>query len=242
MSNKTGKAGSLSIMLNGIIKENPVFVLVLGTCPTLATTTTLTGAFAMGIAAMLVLICSNAVISLLRKAIPDTVRIPCYIIIIAGFVTVVQMLMHAFLPELYKLLGVYLALITVNCIILGRAEMFANKNTVKDSVLDGIGMGLGFTVALLSMALIREVLGNASFFGIAIKFLEPYKISFLTQSPGGFFVFGVMIAIVNVLTRGKAPVKKEFACEGCPVKDACGGNACIKEENKAEEVSENGNV
>lgn len=228
--NKTEKGGSLSILLKGLIKENPVFVLVLGTCPTLATTTSLTGALAMGIAAMIVLICSNAAISLLRKIIPDTVRIPCYIIIIAGFVTVVQMLMHAFLPELYELLGVYLALITVNCIILGRAEMFANKNTVKDSVLDGAGMGLGFTIALLSMALIREVLGNASFFGIAIKFLEPYKISFLTQSAGGFFVFGVMIAIVNVITRGKAPRKKDFSCEGCPAKDSCGGKECKKDE------------
>ncbi len=243
MNNSENKSNnSLSILLKGILKENPVFVLVLGTCPTLATTTTLTGALAMGIAAMLVLICSNAAISSLRKIIPDTVRIPCYIIIIAGFVTVVQMLMHAFLPDLYELLGVYLALITVNCIILGRAEMFANKNTVKDSVLDGAGMGLGFTVALLSMALIREVIGSASFFGIAIPFLEPFKISFLTQAPGGFFVFGIMIAIVNIITKGKAPRKKEFSCEGCPCASACNGKEeCLKEnaaENEGKEVVE----
>ncbi len=231
------KNSSLSNLVRGILKENPVFVLVLGTCPTLATTTTLIGAFTMGIAAMLVLICSNAVISSLRKVIPDTVRIPCYIIIIAGFVTIVQMLMHAFLPALYDLLGVYLALITVNCIILGRAEMFANKNTVKDSVLDGVGMGIGFTAALLSMALIREVHGNASFFGLPIAFLEPYKIAFLTQAPGGFFVFGIMIAIVNIITKGKAPVKKDFSCEGCPMASACSGESCAKEtENK--EVAE----
>ncbi len=223
------KNNSLSVLIRGIIKENPVLVLVLGTCPTLATTTTLKGAFTMGIAAMLVLICSNAVISALRKVIPDTVRIPCYIIIIAGFVTVVQMLMHAFLPELYELLGVYLVLITVNCIILGRAEMFANKNTVKDSVLDGVGMGIGFTAALLSMALIREVLGNASFFDVAIPFLEPYKIAFLMQAPGGFFVFGIMIALVNLITHGKAPAKKDFSCEGCPMASACSGEKCVKE-------------
>ncbi len=237
MNENEKKAGSLSVLLRGILKENPVFVLVLGTCPTLATTTSLIGALAMGIAAMIVLICSNAVISSLRKVIPDTVRIPCYIIIIAGFVTVVQMLMHAFLPDLYELLGVYLALITVNCIILGRAEMFANKNTIKDSVLDGVGMGLGFTAALLSMAIIREVFGNASFFGIEIPFLVPFKISFLTQAPGGFFVFGIMIAIVNAVTNGKAPIKNDFSCEGCPMSTACNGKECIKESSE-EEVKE----
>ena len=143
------KNSNMAVLTKGLLLENPVFVLVLGTCPTLATTTTVIGALAMGLAAMAVLVCSNMVISLLRKVIPDMVRIPCYIVIIAGFVTIVQMLMHAFLPELYELLGVYLALITVNCIILGRAEMFANKNSVGKSILDGIGMGLGFTIALL---------------------------------------------------------------------------------------------
>ena len=131
-----------SILLNGIIKENPVLVLLLGTCPTLATTGSVVSAFAMGIAATAVLFCSNMVISALRKAIPDKVRIPCYIVVIAGFVTIVQMLMEAYLPELYDMLGIYLALIVVNCIILGRAEMFARKNNVFDSALDGLGMGL----------------------------------------------------------------------------------------------------
>ena len=149
------KDNKLSFLTNGIIKENPVFVLILGTCPTLATTTSVIGAFSMGIAAMVVLICSNIVISALRNIIPDKVRIPCYIVVIAGFVTVVQMIMHAYLPELYDMLGLYLALIVVNCIILGRAEMFASKHNVAESALDGAGMGLGFTLALVSMAIIR---------------------------------------------------------------------------------------
>ena len=140
-------------MLKGILLENPVFVLVLGTCPTLATTTSVIGAFSMGIAAMVVLICSNAVISMLRKVIPETVRIPCYIVIISGFVTIVKLFIQAYLPDVFSLLGVYLDLITVNCIILGRAEMFAGKNSVGKSVLDGVGMGIGFTVALLSSRL-----------------------------------------------------------------------------------------
>ena len=228
MSNK--KNNALSLIIKGILLENPVFVLVLGTCPTLAVTTGMLGALSMGIAAMAVLICSNVVISLLKKIIPSAVRIPCYIVIIAGFVTVVQMLMHAYLPELYELLGVYLALITVNCIILGRAEMFANSHSVGESALDGLGMGLGFTAALLLMSFVREIFGNASFFGIAIPLLEPYKIAFLTQPPGGFFVFGIMIALVGVLTNGKAPRKKSFSCEGCPSTALCHGSCDGAEE------------
>ena len=139
------KVSKLSILVKGFIKENPVFVLVLGTCPTLATTDSVSRALSMGIAAAIVLICSNAAISALRNVIPDEVRIPCYIVVIASFVTVVQMLMQAYLPSLYEALGTYLALIVVNCIILGRAEMFASKNSVLDSVLDGAGMGIGFT-------------------------------------------------------------------------------------------------
>ena len=237
--NKQNKTSALSLLLKGLLFENPVFVLVLGTCPTLAVTKTLLGALSMGLAATAVLICSNIVISLLRKIIPDSVRIPCYIVIIAGFVTVVQMLMHAFLPDLYNLLGVYLALITVNCIILGRAEMFAAKNTVGASALDGVGMGLGFTVALLLMAFVREVFGSATFFGLAIPVLENYKISFLTQSPGGFFVFGILIALVNMLTKGKYPKKKSFGCEGCASAGACNGQCSVAEEtNVAKEDAE----
>ena len=222
------KNSSAAVLLNGILKENPVLVLILGTCPTLATTTTVDGAFGMGIAAMAVLVCSNVFISLLRKVIPETMRIPCYIVIIAGFVTIVKMLVQAFLPNLYVTLGVYLDLITVNCIILGRAEMFANKNPVVKSALDGIGMGLGFTLALTLMATIREVFGAASFAGIAIPFLENYKIEFFTKAPGGLVVYGLLIALIYVVTHGKAPVKKSFSCEGCPNAGNCNTAMCEK--------------
>ena len=220
---------SLSVLCNGIIKENPTLVLILGTCPTLATTTTVDGAFGMGIAAMLVLLCSNVFISLLRNIIPESIRIPCYIVIIAGFVTIVKMLVQAFFPSLYEALGVYLDLITVNCIILGRAEMFANKNRVVASALDGIGMGLGFTLALTLMATIREVFGSASFAGIAIPFMENYKIEFLTKAPGGLLVYGLLIALIYVVTHGKAPKKTTFGCVGCPHAKDCGNSGCIQE-------------
>ncbi len=218
------KNNKLAILLKGIITENPVLILVLGTCPTLATTGNVISAFSMGIAATLVLICSNAVISLLRKVIPDTVRIPCYIVIIAGFVTALQMLLQAYLPSIYDMLGVYLALIVVNCIILGRAEMFARKNPVLDSVMDGIGMGIGFLVALLLMATVREIFGAASFAGISIPFMEYFKIPILTQAPGGYLVFGFLIALMNKLNQKRGGVKKKsFSCEGCPSATACYG-------------------
>ena len=218
------KNNKLAILLKGIIEENPVLILVLGTCPTLATTGNVISAFSMGIAATLVLICSNAVISLLRKVIPDTVRIPCYIVIIAGFVTALQMLLQAYLPSIYDMLGVYLALIVVNCIILGRAEMFARKNPVLDSVMDGVGMGIGFLVALLLMATVREVFGAASFAGISIPFMEYFKIPILTQAPGGYLVFGFLIALMNKLNQKRGGVKKKsFSCEGCPSASACHG-------------------
>ena len=206
----------LSIMLKGLIKENPVFVLVLGTCPTLAVTDSVSRALGMGLSAAAVLICSNIVISALRNIIPDKVRIPSYIVVIAGFVTVIQMLLHAYLPSLYEALGTYLALIVVNCIILGRAEMFASKHNVVDSALDGLGMGLGFTLALFMMGTVREVFGAGSFFGYEIPGLSHYTVSILTQAPGGFMVFGILIAVVNKITKGKALKKKEFGCAGCP--------------------------
>ncbi len=215
------KNKSLSILTNGIIKENPTLVLILGTCPTLATTNTVTGALGMGLAALVVLVCSNIFISLLRKIIPESMRIPCYIVIIAGFVTIVKMLVQALLPSLYETLGVYLDLITVNCIILGRAEMFANKNTVVASALDGVGMGLGFTLALGAMSTIREVLGAGSFAGIAIPFMENYKIAFLAKAPGGLLVYGMLIALIYFVTKGRAPAKKSFSCQGCPNAATC---------------------
>ena len=226
------KNNKLAIFLKGLIAENPVLVLVLGTCPTLAQTGSFINALSMGIAATIVLICSNAVISALRKVIPDTVRIPCYIVVIAAFVTVVQMFMNAYLPDLYDMMGVYLALIVVNCIILGRAEMFARKNTVVDSVIDGAGMGLGFLLALVAMALIREVLGAGTITVIPgnpfeIPFLTEYNIPILTQAPGGFLVFGILIAIVNKIGPKKGEGKrKNFSCEGCPSASLCGKLSC----------------
>ena len=209
----------------GIWKENPVLVLLLGMCPTLATTTSGTNALGMGLATAFVLTCSNMVISLIRNIVPRKVRIPCYIVVIAGFVTAVQLLLQAYLPAIYDMLGVYLALIVVNCIILGRAEMFARKNTVLDSVLDGVGMGLGFLVALLLMAVIREVLGVGSFFGIPLSFMEKVKIPILAQAPGGYLVFGLLIALMNKLNEKKGGVKKKhFRCEGCPSAAACLGD------------------
>ena len=217
----------LSIFLKGLIAENPVLVLVLGTCPTLAVTTGIISALSMGLAATAVLVGSNVVISALRKVIPDVVRIPCYIVIIATFVTAVQMLLQAFLPSIYDMLGVYLALIVVNCIILGRAEMYARKNGVVDSALDGLGMGVGFLIALLAMATVREVLGTGSFAGFAIPVLSEYNIPLLVQAPGGFLVFGIMIAIVNKIGPKKgAEKRKNFSCEGCPSASLCGKVAC----------------
>jgi electron transport complex protein RnfE len=226
------KTNYWKILITGLLKENPVFVLILGTCPTLAMSNSVTNAVGMGLAATAVLLCSNAVISLLRKVIPDSVRIPCYIVVIAGFVTLVEMFIHAFLPELYESLGVFLALITVNCIILGRAEMFAGKNTVGKSILDGIGMGLGFTIALLAMATVREVFGAGTFAGIEIPFMIDHKIEFLVKAPGGLMVYGLLIALVNVITKGKAIKKKEFNCAGCPSAGVCNGGC------KANEVKE----
>ncbi len=230
----------LSVLLKGIISENPVLILILGTCPTLATTASVISALSMGIAATIVLVCSNIVISALRKIIPDTVRIPCYIVVIAAFVTTVQMLLQAFLPSIYDMLGVYLALIVVNCIILGRAEMYARKNNVVNSALDGLGMGIGFLIALILMATIREVIGNGSFAGFEIPFLVDYKIPVLKEAPGGFLVYGILIAIMNKLTEKKGGVKrKSFSCEGCHLAGICNKTSCEETENTPKEVAEN---
>ena len=184
----------VSILTNGIIKENPVLRLVLGTCSCLAVTTAVSSALGMGAAFTFVLVCSNILISLLRNVIPAKVHLPCYIVIIAGFVTIVQMVMHAYMDSLYTALGVFLPLIVVNCIILGRAEMFASKNPVLPSIVDGLGMGVGFTAALLAMGIIRELLGAGTVFGIPLlsNFMDPIIIFLLP--PGGFFVFGCLMA------------------------------------------------
>ncbi len=202
----------------GLIKENPNLVMLLGMCPTLAVTVMAENGLGMGLATTFVLVCSNLVISLLKKVIPDTVRLPCFIVIIAGFVTLVSLLLDAFLPELAKELGVFLSLITVNCIILGRAEMFACKNKVIPSILDGLGMGLGFTASLFIVGSIREIFGTGKWMGIEIApdFLEPMTLFILPA--GGFFTLGCVIAIVGKLT-GKKP--RKITCEGCPGRASC---------------------
>lgn len=217
----------ISIVSNGLIKENPSLRLVLGTCPTLAVTTLAVNGLGMGLAATFVLICSNIVISALRKVIPSKVRLPAYITIIAGFVTILMMLVKAFVPSLDKALGVFLPLIVVNCIILGRAEMFASKNNVLDSALDGLGMGIGFTGTLLAMGTIREVLGSGTLFGFQIlpEAIEPMAV-FITP-PGGFFVFAVLMALVVFIEiKTNKPIKRGVGCEGCPSASDCSKGAC----------------
>ena len=203
----------------GLISENPVMRLVLGTCPTLAVTTSIVNALGMGVSAMIVLICSNIVISALRKIIPSKVRIPAYIVIIASFVTIVQMIVKAFVPALDESLGVFLPLIVVNCIILGRAEAFAGKNPVIASAVDGLGMGVGFTMALCCMGAVREILGAGSFMGLKIPVLCDNSMVMFIMPAGGFFVLGCMIALVNKLANKKPPA--ELGCSGCPHADTC---------------------
>lgn len=203
----------------GLIKENPTLVTLLGMCPTLALTTMASNAIGMGAAATFVLICSNVVISLLKKVIPKQVRLPAYIVIIAGFVTLVGLLLQAYVPAVYSALGLYLPLITVNCIILGRAEMFASKNNVLASALDGAGNGLGFTMALLIMGSIREILGSGTWFGMTVcpDFVQPMTIFILPA--GGFFVLGCVIALVNKIAHRKPP--EAAGCAACPNKEGC---------------------
>ncbi len=197
----------------GLIKENPVFVFLLGMCPALAVTQSVEGAFGMGILVVLVLMGSNAVVSLLKNIIPDEIRIPAYIVIIATFVTMIQMLTNAFAASLADSLGVFISLIVVNCLVLGRAESFASKNGIKDSVLDGIGMGLGFTLALVTIALFRELLGTgAIMYGDKLPLPvsgeiriipEEYAIMLFTQAPGAFLTLGIILAVINSIRIGK---------------------------------------
>ena len=189
-----------SLIKNGIIDENPTFVLLLGMCPTLATTSSAENGMGMGLATAFVLICSNALISLVKNLIPDQVRIPAYVVIIASLVTILQMFMHAYLPDLYKSLGIFIPLITVNCIILGRAESFASKNKVLSSAFDGIGIGLGFTIALTLLGAIRELLGSGKIFGLTI-FPENYGALIFVLAPGAFIALGYLIALTNKLKK-----------------------------------------
>ena len=228
----------------GLIKENPVLRLVLGTCPTLAVTTSVTNAIGMGVAATIVLVCSNIVISALRKVIPSKVRIPAYIVVIASFVTIVQMLVKAFVPALDKALGAFLPLIVVNCIILGRAEAFASKNPVLYSAVDGLGMGVGFTAALCLMGTVREVLGAGTFlagiqsllvlfgdnvlggwdgfdFNNALTSVGFQPITLFILPAGGFFVFGILMATANKIAEGMGKPKAVLGCASCPMAEHC---------------------
>ncbi len=240
----------------GLIKENPVLRLVLGTCPTLAVTTSVTNAIGMGIAATIVLICSNVAISAMRKIIPSKVRIPAYIVTIAAFVTIVQMLVKAFVPALDTALGAFLPLIVVNCIILGRAEAFASKNSVLYSAVDGLGMGIGFTTALCLMGTVREILGAGTFLagiqdllvlfgdnvfggwngfdiGAPLSKIGLAPITLFILPAGGFFVFGLLMAFANKIAEGKGKPKAELGCQGCPMASSCSKAVSDNKEAKA---------
>ncbi len=193
-------AKNIKILFNGIIKDNPVFVLLLGMCPTLATTSSAINGMSMGLATMFVLVCSNVVISLLKNLIPDLVRIPAFIVVIATFVTIVEMMMNAFLPALADSLGIFIPLIVVNCIVLGRAEAFAAKNNVLSSLFDGIGIGLGFTLALTVLGVTREFLGSGKMFSVSI-FPEDYGMTLFVLAPGAFIALGYLVAVFNKLQR-----------------------------------------
>lgn len=191
---------NFKVLMNGIIKENPTFVLLLGMCPTLGTTSSALNGMSMGLATTFVLVCSNVVISLIKNLIPDMVRIPASIVVIASFVTALQMCMQAFVPDIYATLGLFIPLIVVNCIILGRAEAFASKNGVVPSFFDGVGMGLGFTIALTVLGAVREILGTGKIFGLEV-WPEDYGMLMFVLAPGAFIVLGYLIAIVNKLKK-----------------------------------------
>ena len=191
---------NFKVLMNGIIKENPTFVLLLGMCPTLGTTSSALNGMSMGLATTFVLVCSNVVISMIKNLIPDMVRIPAFIVVIASFVTALQMCMQAFVPDIYATLGLFIPLIVVNCIILGRAEAFASKNGVIPSFFDGVGMGVGFTIALTVLGAVREILGTGKFFGLEV-WPEDYGMLMFVLAPGAFIVLGYLIAIVNKLKK-----------------------------------------
>ena len=191
---------NLKVLMNGIIKENPTFVLLLGMCPTLGTTSSALNGMGMGLATAFVLICSNVVISAIKNIIPDMVRIPAFVVIIASFVTLLQMIMQAYVPALYATLGLFIPLIVVNCILLGRAEAFAAKNGPVASMFDGIGMGLGFTLGLTTLGAVRELLGTGKVFGLSL-FPEDYGMLAFVLAPGAFIALGYLIAIVNKLKK-----------------------------------------
>lgn len=221
----------LERIYNGVLKENPALVLMLGMCPTLAVTTSATNGFGMGLSTMAVLIVSNLIISLLRKSIPDEVRLPAYIVIVASLVTVVELLTQAYLPGLYAALGIYIPLIVVNCIILGRAEAFASKNPPLPSLFDGVGMGLGFTAALVIIGLVREFLGAGTAFGFQVLSPEVFTpLGVFVRAPGAFLVLAIVVAVMNganIMTRANDVVN---GCDGCCAKCA---KSCENEREEA---------
>ncbi len=225
-------------LLNGLIKENPTFVLMLGMCPTMAVTTSCINAVGMGLSTTVVLILSNMVISALRKVIPDKVRIPAFIVIIASFVTIVEMLMKGYLPDLYSALGIYIPLIVVNCIILGRAEAYAYKSPVLPSMFDGIGMGLGFTLGLTCIGAVRELIGAGQIFGLQVMPSSYEPVTLFILAPGAFFVLAVLVAVQNKVKAGKNTDKAVgscgSSCQTCSVA-GCGGHFYEAEKTTAKE-------
>lgn len=219
-------------IFNGLVKENPTFVLMLGMCPTLAVTTSAVNGIGMGLSTTAVLIMSNMLISMLRKIIPDSVRMPAFIVVVASFVTIVDFLLEGFVPSLYDSLGLYIPLIVVNCIILGRAESYASKNPVLPSIFDGVGMGLGFTVGLTSIGIVRELIGAGQIFGFQVMpdSYEPFTIFIL--APGAFFVLACLVALQNKVKKNLAKKGKEVpktagcgeGCASCASKGICGGH------------------
>lgn len=214
------KRGNFYEFTKGLVKENPNLVTLLGMCPTLAITTMAINGIGMGLATTFVLVCSNAVISLLKNVIPKAVRLPSFIVIIAGFVTLISFILKGYLPSLYSALGIFLSLITVNCIILGRAEAFASKNKLIPSILDGLGMGLGFTMSLFIVGSIREILGSGKWLGMPIPWMSDNSMLIFIMPAGGFFVLGCVIAMVNKFANRKPPA--EISCSSCPNASACG--------------------
>ena len=214
-------------LYNGLVKENPTFVLMLGMCRTLAVTTSAINGVGMGLTTTVVLVMSNMLISMLRKIIPDSVRMPAFIVVVASFVTIVQFLLEGFIPSLYDSLGLYIPLIVVNCIILGRAESYASKNPVLPSIFDGIGMGLGFTIGLTSIGIVREVIGAGQIFGKQIMPSSYEPVTIFILAPGAFFVLAGLVAIQNKVKRNAANKGKETVKTGCGEGCAsCGNSSC----------------
>lgn len=215
-------------LYNGIIKENPTFVQTLGMCPTLAVTTSAINGCGMGLATTAVLVLSNAFISMLRKIIPDRVRVPAYIVIVASLVTIIQFLMEGYVPSLNSALGIYIPLIVVNCIILGRAEAYASKNPVLPSFFDGLGMGLGFTIALTILGMFRELIGAGTIFGFEIPLISEQPVSIMVLAPGAFFVLSCLVAIQNKVKSKKGAADASCSREGCA---ACTNSLCAGKNN-----------